>query len=287
MKYIKTVILSLLLVSSIDTYAILPNEAIFANEASDTTQINSILIDAAKIKDSQNRIAAIGRQFIDVPYVAGTIEGPQEALRINLQQMDCTTFVETVMALAYTAGEGRTSWRDFVYNLEKMRYRNGSIGDYSSRLHYFSDWIVDNVHRGILIDYTSRMPATDYVVKTIDYMSSNRDKYPALSDSTQYAKIKNCEIGYRNHRFSYVKSRNVGNKNVMAALKEGDVIAITTKVPGLDVSHMGIIVKIEGKPYLLHASSKKGKVVIDEHPLNEYLRRSGGSGIRVVRLNEQ
>lgn len=287
MNYIKLILCSLTVFSAYDAMAILPNEAIFANEANDTTQINEILIEAVKVDNPHKRIAAIGRKFIGTPYVSGTLEGTKEELRINLQQMDCTTFVETVMALAYTAGEGRSSWRDFVYNLEKIRYRNGTINGYASRLHYFSDWIVDNVHRGILIEYTTRMPQNDYIVKTLDFMSCNRDKYPALADSAQYANIKNYEIGYRNHRFPYVKARNLSNKATIAALKEGDVVAITTKTPGLDVTHMGIILKIDGIPHLLHASSKKGEIEIDQNPLVEYLRRNGGTGIRVVRLNEQ
>ncbi len=272
--------------TAMEAHAILPNEASFKNETNDTTKLNNLLIKAIQIDDPQARVAAIGREFVGVPYVAGTLEGSPETLKINLDEMDCTTFVETVLTIAYTAGERRSSWRDFVYNLEKIRYRGGSINGYASRLHYFSDWVVDNVHRGTIKEYTTRMPANDWTVKTLDFMSSNRDKYEALSDSTEFERIKSCEIGYRNHRYPYIKTSKITNKAIVAALKEGDVVALTTKTPGLDVTHMGIIIKKDGVPHLMHASSKHGKIIIDELPLADYLRKNGSTGIRVIRLNE-
>ena len=193
----------------------MPSEAVFHNEASDTVRINSLLIEAAKIKNPQERIAYIGKQFIDTPYVSGTLEGDTEQLRVNIDELDCTTFIDNVLAIAYTAGEGRSSWRDFIYNLENLRYRAGTMNGYSSRLHYFSDWVVDNVHRGNIKEYTSHLPGCSWEIKTIDYMSNNRDKYPALKDSLEYDRIKNAEIGYRNHRFPYIKASRI-NKIINA-----------------------------------------------------------------------
>lgn len=272
--------------TSLSCKAIMPSEAVFANESADTTRINQLLYKASKINDPQERIATIGQEFIGTPYVSGTLEGDPETLKVNLDQLDCTTFIETVMTIAYTAGEHRTSWHDYVYNLEKIRYRGGVLNGYASRLHYFSDWVVDNVHRGTIKEYTTRMPANDWIVKTIDFMSTNREKYPALTDSTEYERIKSCEIGYRNHRFPYIKASKLSNKAINASLKNGDIIALTTKIPGLDVSHLGIIVKINGIPHLMHASSKKGSVIIDDLSLVDYIRRNGNTGIRIIRLNE-
>ncbi|MDE6491130.1 MAG: DUF1460 domain-containing protein [Muribaculaceae bacterium] len=262
------------------------NKVNFHNEATDTTTITRLLQDAAVAgQQPGSRVAGIGREFIGTAYRSGTLEGESEMLQVNLDEMDCTTYVETVMALAYTIGENRHSWRDFLYNLERLRYRGGEMSDYASRLHYISDWVVDNVRRGNFIEVTSQIPSSDYTDKTIDFMSSHRDKYPALADSLQFVKIKNTESGYRNHRFPYIKKERLANKAVMAALKDGDVVALTSKIAGLDVSHMGIIVKENGIPYLMHASSAAGSVVIDRLPLAEYMRRNKNlSGIRVFRL---
>lgn len=287
MSHIRLIISSVTAILCIfNAWAILPSEAYFQNEELDTVRINSILVKAVLIRNPQERVTTIGKEFIGTPYVANTLDSEPERLTINIEGLDCTTFVENTLALAYTAGEGRSSWRDYVINLEKIRYRNGVMSDYASRLHYISDWIIDNTHRGIIKEYTTHMPINDWQIKTLDFMSSNRDKYSALKDSSQYSRVKSYEIGYRNHRFPYIKTGRLSNKAIIAALKDGDIIAITTKVPGLDVSHMGILIKKDGIPYLMHASSKEGAVVIDKQPLAEYLHRTGGTGIRVIRLEE-
>lgn len=272
--------------------ATVPGEVIFNNEKSDTARITDILTDAAAAvgrKDGNKRISYIGKKFIDTPYKAGVLDrNPrQEHLTINIDSLDCTTYVETVMALAYTIGEGRTSWRDFIYNLQRLRYVNGNVDGYASRLHYPSQWIVDNVYRGNFIEVTNVLPNSEYRVKTLDFMTQHRDKYPALADSATFAKMKNAETAYRNHRYPYIKSSKVTNKEVIKMLRDGDVVLITTKTPGLDVQHMGIIVKDNEIPYLMHASSAAGKVTVEKISLGEYLRKNRtASGIRVLRLND-
>ena len=257
------------------------------NEATDTITINNLLKDAVKISDPNERIFSLAKSFIDTPYKAGTLESPDgEKLTISLDEVDCTTLIDNVIALAITAGEKRTSWRDFLYNLERIRYRKGVINGYASRLHYISDWIVDNVHRGNFIEATPLCDFVSYEIKTLNFMSANRNLYPALADSATFAKIKEAEIGYRNHKFPYIKSSRV-NKASKSFLKTGDIIALCTGKKGLDVSHMGVLfIDEEGTPFLLHASSKAGKVILDSIPLNSYLRNNGSQGIRVIRINK-
>lgn len=257
------------------------------NEATDTITINNLLKDAVKISDPNERIFSLAKSFIDTPYKAGTLESPDgEKLTISLDEVDCTTLIDNVIALAITAGEKRTSWRDFLYNLERIRYRKGVINGYASRLHYISDWIVDNVHRGNFIEATPLCDFVSYEIKTLNFMSANRNLYPALADSATFAKIKEAEIGYRNHKFPYIKSSRV-NKASKSFLKTGDIIALCTGKKGLDVSHMGVLfIDEEGTPFLLHASSKAGKVVLDSIPLNSYLRNNGSQGIRVIRISK-
>lgn len=262
----------------------------FHNEASDTSRITTLLIQAEKISDPNKRVAMLAREFVGVPYVAATLESSdgEEHLTVNLDQLDCTTFVDLVAALAYTAGQHRTSWRDFTAALERLRYRGGEMQGYESRLHYFSDWVVDNTSRGNLKEMTNRMPVYKEVVKSINFMTKNRDKYPALADSLTFERLKSFEIGYRNHRYMVVETSRLNSRETRDALKEGDIVAIVTKLPGLDVTHLGIIVKDDkGIPYLLNASSTQGKVVVDTMPLVERLSRDRmNQGIRIVRLTE-
>lgn len=262
-------------------------EVRFHNEETDTTKITSLLIDAIKIKDPQQRVASVARHFIGTPYVAHTLEGETEALTVNLDELDCTTFVETAMTLAFTAGEQRSSWRDYLYNLERLRYRDGKLDGYPSRLHYISNWIVDNVHRGNFEEATIRFPRYNYLERTISFMTENRDKYKALSDSVNFEKMRNIELGYSNHRFPYIKTIDLGRKETKAALREGDVVALVSNLKNLDVTHMGIIIKENGEPYLLHASSTGRKVEISALPLAEFMKKNRSFlGIRVIRIKD-
>lgn len=281
---LKKIITSIAIFAGISTQAQYIN---WHNEAADTITINNLLKDAVKIPNPEERIFSIAQNFIDTPYKAGTLESPDgEKLTINLDEVDCTTLIDNIIALAITAGEKRTSWRDFLYNLERLRYRKGIINGYASRLHYISDWIVDNVHRGNFIEATPLCDFVSYEIKTLNFMSANRNLYPALADSATFAKIKEAEIGFRNHKFSYIKSSRV-NKAAKSFLHTGDIIAICTGKKGLDVSHMGILfIDEEGTPFLLHASSKAGKVILDTTPLVKYLNNNRLPGIRVIRINK-
>lgn len=257
------------------------------NEGTDTIAINNLLDKAAKISNPNERVALLAEEFKGTPYVAGTLESPDgECITVNLDQVDCTTLIDNIMALAVTAGEHRTSWRDFIYNLERLRYRGGRINGYPSRLHYISDWVVDNTHRGNFTETTADCPLASHEIKTIDFMTANRKSYPALADSATFAKMKEAEIGYRSHRFPIIKTPKV-TAAAKTFLRTGDIIALCTGKKGLDVSHMGILfINDKGIPYLLHASSKSGKVILDTTPLDRYLTQQRLTGIRVIRLKE-
>lgn len=267
-----------------------PSQIRWHNESTDTTKITKLLIKATDFSAStpNELMEFIGRQFIGAPYKSGSLEGEPEMLTINLDEFDCTTFIETVSALALTIEDRKNSWQDFANILESLRYRQGEANGYASRLHYFSDWIVTNTHRGYIKEVTDRIPQSDSQIKTLDYMSQNRSSYPTLNDSATFEGIKNMEVGYRSHRYPYIKSARLTSKPVISSLKGGDIVALTTKIGGLDISHVGLIVIEKDGPHLLHASSREGKVVVDKLPLAEYMRKSPNlTGIRVIRLQAQ
>lgn len=259
------------------------------DETSDTTRITEMLKGAAaqRFSTPSERTAWFGRKFIDTPYVAHTLEGNEEQLTVNLDELDCTTFVETALALAYTAGESRTGWQDFVYNLRRIRYRGGEVNGYASRLHYICDWAMDNIHRGNITDITRDCAKCKYMIRTIDFMTAHRDSYPALADSGQFEHIKSIENGYRNHRFPYIKTSDLTSKEVTDMLREGDVLAFVSNLKDLDVTHMGMVVKEDGKLKVLHASSTEKKVTISKSTLADFVKRNRGwIGVRVFRLTE-
>src|SRR5512145_3438028 len=96
-------------------------------------------------------IIEIGRFFLGAPYQAGTLErAGREKLVVHLADFDCTTFVETVLALARTTAAGKLSVPEFRKNLKFIRYRQGRLNGYASRLHYFTDWLADNEKKKVL-----------------------------------------------------------------------------------------------------------------------------------------
>ncbi len=118
-------------------------------------------------------------------------------------------------------------------------------------------------------------------------MSTHRDSYPALADSAAFEGIRNLEAGYNRHMYPYINKRNLYKKDLFADLRDGDIVCLTTKIDGLDVSHLGIVRFVKGKPHLLHASSTAKKVIVDKDDLFEMLKLSRNvTGIRVVRLTD-
>ncbi len=254
---------------------------------SDTTVINQLLMKGyeSNITDANALVEFYARQLLGTPYVAHTLEGDEEMLTINIHELDCLTFIETLYALTRATLQKRYSWRDFAANIENVRYRGGKMGDYSSRIHYMSEWIIDNHMRGNLQEITPDLPHADYMIKNIDYMTKHPDQYRQLkNDSVMVEKIRRYEL--RNHRYPYLKRSWLNDKGVKAALRSGDFISLVTKMDGLDVSHNGIIIVDEkGDPYLLDASMSGGKVMLEAKPLFKYLERSKSNiGIRVYRM---
>ena len=254
---------------------------------SDTTVINDLLKKGYEsgLTDANALVEYYARQLLGTPYVAHTLEGDEELLTINIHELDCLTFIESLYALTRTTLAKRLSWRDYAAHIENVRYRGGEMGDYSSRIHYMSEWIIDNHMRGNLVEVTPDLPHADYLVKNIDYMTHHTDSYRQLkNDTAMVERIRSHEL--RNHRFPYLKRSWLNDKAVKAALRSGDFVSLVTKIEGLDVSHNGIIIVDEkGEPYLLDASMSGGKVMLEPKPLFKYLERSKSNiGVRVFRM---
>mgnify|MGYP000087343528 CR=1 FL=1 len=81
----------------------------------------------------------------------------EETLVVHLDKVDCTTLVETVLALSLTDKYGKSDFESYKKALRCIRYRNGKQAGYVSRLHYFSDWIKDNEQKGIVHERTGEL----------------------------------------------------------------------------------------------------------------------------------
>ncbi len=191
--------------------------------------------------------------------------------------------METSLAISRLICLGKNSFDDFLKQIEILRYRSGKLNGYTSRLHYFTDWIYNLQKRGIVIDVTKKLGGVPYR-KTIDFMSSHSSLYDKLKDNSQnIEKIRKIEKQISSREKFYIPQDKIElseNK-----IKNGDIIAITTDIKGLDVSHVGIALKINGKIHLLHAPNVGKKIQVTEKPLAEYIKsHSNQTGIIVVRV---
>ncbi|MRT94055.1 N-acetylmuramoyl-L-alanine amidase-like domain-containing protein [Ancylomarina sp. 16SWW S1-10-2] len=233
---------------------------------------------------TEDQIIEIGKLFLQTPYVGGTLENNvNEELVINLHQLDCTTYLENVLALSQTLKQSQVSTSNFSKNIELIRYRNGQLNDYTSRLHYFTDWIINNEKKRLVKNITQEIGGEPYF-KTINFMSSHVSSYPALvKDSSLIEKIKETEKRLNSQQHFYIPENKI--QQVEDKIHNGDFIAITTRIKGLDVSHTGIAIHINERLHLMHASSNAKKVVISELPLAEKIQKNSlQTGIIVVRV---
>lgn len=229
------------------------------------------------------RIPVVARYFLDTPYKSNTLNVTKEELPvINLRELDCVTFVENVLALSFLNEYNDQSITQFVENIVKLRYRNGQIEDYASRLHYSSDWLYEMQRQHFLTDITQFAGGIDFQ-PDLYFMSKNYDRYPPLKqDKKLLTKIKTIETAINQRTYYYIPKNKVNE--ACSKIKDGDVILITTNIKGLDTSHLGFALKQDGATYLLHASSQGKKVIISRKPLQEYMEGiSSQSGIMVAR----
>jgi hypothetical protein len=255
----------------------------------------------------------IGKFFLGTPYVAGILETKRaEHLVVNLREHDCITFVENVLALVWLVEpHGQSPWHStsrpsgatsrpnvrgsyavrvksreksfeaFRRLLQKIRYRQGRLQGYSSRLHYFSDWIHDNQKKGIVRDITAEIGGRP-LRKAMTFMTTHPDLYPPLKNAANLRRMKSVERTIGRRSLFFIPKKSLGR--LEDRIQDGDLIAITTNTEGLDIQHVGLASKVKNRIHLLHASSIERKVVLSKKTLYRYLMQSRArSGIMVAR----
>ncbi|WP_420449374.1 N-acetylmuramoyl-L-alanine amidase-like domain-containing protein [Candidatus Palauibacter sp.] len=236
-------------------------------------------------------IVQLAETFVGTTYEPATLEvmGP-ERLVINFRELDCVTLVETVLALTrFVREQGVESLADppaaraaYESHLTALRYRGGRLDGYASRLHYFSEWLSDNEAKGLVRITTGELePAVD--PEPVRFMSEHPDAYWQMADAGVREAIVAMEarLGGDTGR-EYVPQDRIAE--VAGGIRDGDVIAATSTVEGLDVAHTGLAVWRDGALHLLHAPLVGSSVEISERPLAERILSIGSQdGIMVAR----
>jgi len=229
-------------------------------------------------------IAEIGLSFLGVPYVGGTLEGDTvENCKINFSGLDCVTFYENCLGLARIIKTERNSFKDLINEITFTRYRNGKIGDYTTRLHYTSDWIFDNEKKSVVEDVTKKLNGEVFNLH-VDFMSEHSKSNKQLDNQILVRKIASIEDEINKRVYYYIPKNKIAS--IENQIQTGDYIAIATNKKGLDYAHVGMAFVKNGKTHFLHASLMQKKVILDT-TISEYVNTiSTHIGITVVRPKE-
>jgi hypothetical protein len=220
----------------------------------------------------------VGELAIGTPYQPFALEAYlraggspwHEPLTLSLTRFDCTTLVEACLAVArVAAGEGAISWERFGREIERMRYRGGKRRGYTSRLHYFSDWIADGETRALLKDRGAELGGIEDA-RPLRFMTQHRGSYPALADDGVFREIGAMERRLDGHPRRMVPAEHI--PDVSDRIDSGDVLAFATGIPGLDVSHAAFAYRDGGGILrVLHAPLSGGVVQVSRGSLPQYV----------------
>ena len=232
----------------------------------------------------------IGKTFIGTDYLGHTLEDEaEEKLVVNLRALDCVTFYENCVTLARCVKMKKTTFDDYMAQLQFLRYRNGKIDGYTSRLHYTTDYWFNGEKKGIMKVVTKEIFGEKNVVeiqRPINFMTTHRESYKHLATNDANWKIIKEQEDVINARTDYFMPK--GNLHMFAdKVNNGDLIGITTNIAGMDIAHTGVAIRVNGKLHFMHAPIAGSKVQITEKPLHDYLaKNSKQTGIIVARVNE-
>lgn len=255
----------------------------------DQKRIETILKKYAKHDTSPSSlIIALAREFKGVPYVAKTLENDSiENLVINTRQLDCTTYVENVLALYLCIKNQKLAFSDYCSFLKNIRYVGGKVS-YPTRQHYFTEWIDENTKDGYVEEIQSpNPPFTAKQLLKINFMSTHTQFYPMLKNNPELVKpIAKMESRLSGNTYRFIPKASIANTQLFrSTIHDGDIIAIVTSKGGLDTSHIGIAVWHKDGLHMLNASQIHKKVVEEPMTLFQYMQKHPSqTGIRIVRV---
>lgn len=223
----------------------------------DTQLIRQMIAESRQVNTIRGRMKFVSGRLLGLPYLSrpliGSLRQP-EVLVTRMDGFDCVTFLETVLALARSK-----SLEGFFAELRNIRYLNGEVS-YRNRLHYATDWSRHQVQCGLLAEMTVGEESVPRE-KTLFYVKS-------LPPKTVFF-----------HYFPKHRIESVGRW-----LLDSDLIYFVSGREGLDVSHMGLIVRDSQHLLMRHATRSHHRVI--EQELSEYFRLNKMSGFIINRPRE-
>jgi len=189
---------------------------------------------------------------------------------------DCTTFVETVMALSRSASPG-----DFYRNLIAIRYRDSEIG-FASRNHFPElDWIPNNQRAKILTDVTIRVATAANIATRVEKKRINRGGWIQAemkrNQDRRLASVANSGGSmWMEAQVHYIELSKL--PKVLKEIPNGAVINLVHRdhqAHPVLISHQGLAIR-EGNQVFFRHATRGGKIRTVE--LLSYLRELSKPG---------
>jgi Protein of unknown function (DUF1460) len=225
-------------------------------------------------------VQAIAQEFRGYAYEPDSLDRSEpEVLNLSLKRFDCVLFVEAMLGLTRTMSQDGPTEANFVGQMQAQRYRDGKVDGYCSRLHYFSDWILENQRQGRVRDLGDELGGIP-LNRSLNYMSQHAQKYPRMAASaSNRACIQSMEENLGEVNLRYVPTDRIDQ--ITAQLEPGDIVAVVTNIPGLDVTHTGLVYRSgNGAVGLIHAAPSVGVIVSPD--LQRYVGRLGNQVIGIL-----
>ena len=204
-------------------------------------------------------IGKIAMELKGTPYVGFTLELSldSESCVVNLKGLDCVTFFEDSLCMARMLKHGKSSPEDLIHEVQFTRYRGGKIGDFTSRLHYTTDWFVDNQAKGVVKILTPELPGAEPFTQKVGIMSQHPEHYRQLKAHPELIPvIRRTEDAINARSLKYLPLDKI--KAAEPLLQTGDIVGVCETVEGIDIGHTGLCIKDEqGIVHFMDASSSR------------------------------
>jgi hypothetical protein len=201
----------------------------------------------------------IAMELEGTPYVGFTLELSKdtEACVVNLKGLDCVTFFEDSLCMARMIKKGKSSPSDLIKEVQFTRYRGGKMGDFTTRLHYTTDWFVDNEKKGVVKILAPTLPGAEPFTQKVGIMSERPGNYRQLKAHPDLIPaIQHFENEINARSLKYLPMNKLAAAEHL--LQTGDIVGVCTTEKGIDIAHTGLCIKDElGIVHFMDASSSK------------------------------
>ncbi|WP_413569441.1 N-acetylmuramoyl-L-alanine amidase-like domain-containing protein [Bdellovibrio sp. HCB117] len=259
-------------------------------------------------KPLRDRVDFFSAQFLGKPYLGGALgEGSTSSFDndplFRFDAFDCTTYVETVVALSLVSSE-----ESFKSLLTQIRYMNGNVSLFT-RNHFTSvDWNPNAERLGVLRDITrdvgsSQTSTLETLIEKNTWFARQAPDMVKAKDNEakkiEYIRASTQSMGQEKVRLNFIDKKTlVSNRDLLRYFPKAGVINIVRvnwKVKeaigtALDISHQGVFFERDGQIIFRHASFKRGSQFVVEIPLIDYVKNNFGdstfAGINILGLND-